>query len=185
MNTIRYAALSLIITLFSVHMPAMAGNGEGDGPASAQAKIGLNVGDIAPDLSYKDPSGKKVSLSSLRGKVVLIDFWASWCRPCRMENPNLVSAYKKFSDAKFSDAKGFEVYGVSLDKNADAWQAAIEQDGLNWVNVSDLGGWASEGAQIYRVSSIPGNFLLDANGVIIAKNLRGANLHAALQKMLE
>jgi peroxiredoxin len=166
---------------YSLH----AGNGEKTSNSSPQqAKVGLNVGDVAPDLKYKDPTGKMIALSSLRGKVVLIDFWASWCRPCRMENPNLVSAYGKFKDAKFANAKGFEIFGLSLDKSQDAWVAAIKQDGLNWVNVSDLGGWASEGAQLYGVNSIPANVLLDANGVIVGKNLRGANLHAALQKMV-
>lgn len=175
------ALVSLLVT------PCSLLAGDGDRPAKTapqQAKVGLNVGDIAPDLKYKDPSGKVIALSSLRGKVVLIDFWASWCRPCRMENPNLVSAYGKFKDAKFANAKGFEIFGLSLDKSQDAWVAAIKQDGLNWVNVSDLGGWSSEGAQLYGVSSIPANVLLDANGVIVARNLRGANLHAALQKMV-
>jgi len=146
--------------------------------------IGLNVGQTAPELKFKDPSGKDIALSSLRGKVVLIDFWASWCGPCRMENPNVVSAYQKFKSAKFKGAKGFEIYGVSLDKNADAWKAAIAKDGLNWPNVSDLGGWSSAPAQVYGVNSIPANFLLDANGVIVAKNLHGANLHAAIQQMV-
>ena len=171
-------ALVVAIGMFLFSVPAFAGVGDGDKTEVAEVKVGLNVGDEAPQLNFKGPDGKEVSLSSLRGKVVLIDFWASWCRPCRMENPNVVAAYKKFN------SQGFEIYGVSLDKSQDAWVKAIKQDGLNWINVSDLGGWSSKGAATYGVRSIPGNFLIDAKGVIIAKNLRGANLHAELQKLV-
>jgi len=162
----------------------MAGGGNDPKTELQTKKVGTNVGDLAPELKFKDQNGKEVSLSSLRGKVVLIDFWASWCRPCRMENPNVVQAYNKFKGAKFKSAKGFEIYGVSLDKSQEGWVNAIKQDGLDWINVSDLGGWNSQAAAIYGVNSIPVNFLIDANGVIIAKGLRGANLHAELQNLV-
>jgi thiol-disulfide isomerase/thioredoxin len=138
------------------------------------------IGAMAPDLAFTNPDGKTLKLSELRGKVVLLDFWASWCRPCRMENPNVVAAYKKFKD------KGFTIYSVSLDQNGEAWKQAIQQDGLIWPNhVSDLKGWQSEPAHIYGVQGIPAQFLLDKDGKIIAKNLRGEQLEQKLSELLK
>ena len=137
-----------------------------------------SVGSIAPDLAFPDPDGNIRKLSDLRGKVVLLDFWASWCRPCRGENPHVVAMYHKYHD------KGFEVYSVSLDRDKESWKRAIAADGLVWPNhVSDLKYWSSEAARIYGVSSIPSTYLLDQNGRIIAKNLRGEALSNALKQL--
>ena len=137
-----------------------------------------SVGAIAPDLAFPDPDGNIRKLSDLRGKVVLLDFWASWCRPCRGENPHVVAMYQKYHD------KGFEVFSVSLDRDKESWKRAIAADGLVWPNhVSDLKYWSSEAARTYGVSSIPSTFLLDQNGRIIAKNLRGEALTKALQQI--
>jgi thiol-disulfide isomerase/thioredoxin len=140
--------------------------------------------DLAPEIELKSPNGKSVSLSQLKGKLVLIDFWASWCGPCRNESPNVVEAYKKYKNRKFSNGKGFEVFSISLDKDANAWKKAIKEDGLNWKNHGiDSEGKASAN---YGVYSIPSAFLIDGNGKIVAQGekLRGLNLHITIENYL-
>ncbi|MCP4122300.1 MAG: TlpA family protein disulfide reductase [Bacteroidetes bacterium] len=140
---------------------------------------GIAIGAIAPDIVQNNPNGQPVALSSLRGKYVLIDFWASWCRPCRFENPNVVRTYHKYKD------KGFDIYSVSLDKNKDRWSKAIKEDNLVWSNhVSDLKAWSNEAARSYGVSSIPATFLIDPDGKVIARNLRGPALEEKLAEVM-
>lgn len=141
------------------------------------AKIGA-VGTEAIDFTQNDTSGRAVSLSSFKGKYVLVDFWASWCGPCRMENPNVVSTYQKFK------SKNFTVLGVSLDKAKEPWIKAIKDDGLAWTQVSDLKYWYNEAAAKYHIQSIPQNLLVDPNGKIVGRNLRGADLQARLCELL-
>jgi peroxiredoxin len=135
------------------------------------------VGAPAPEIELMTPEGTMLKLSDLKGKVVMIDFWASWCRPCRAENPNVVRAYAKYKSA------GFEIYGVSLDDKKPNWLDAIAKDGLTWKHVSDLAGWKSAGAKTYNVQSIPATFLIDKEGKILARNLRGAALDAKLSQI--
>lgn len=134
---------------------------------------------IAPELSLPDKDGNIVTLSSYKGKYVLLDFWASWCGPCRGENPNVVAAYQRFKD------KNFTVLSVSLDDKKEDWLAAVEEDGLAWVQVSDLKGWQSPAAAAYSIHSIPSSFLIDTAGKIIARNLRGPQLEEKLQEILK
>lgn len=137
------------------------------------------LGKEAPDFTLADTEGKNISLKSLRGKYVLVDFWASWCKPCRMENPNVVEAYTKFKN------KNFTILGVSLDKDKASWMRAIQDDRLDWKQVSDLKYWSSEVVPLYNIEGIPFNVLLDPNGIVIAKDLRGDDLHKKLAEVIK
>ena len=138
----------------------------------------IAVGILAPDFTMNDPDGKPIQLSSLRGKIVLLDFWASWCMPCRQENPNVVKLYQQYHP------KGFEILGVSLDRAKEKWVKGIQEDNLNWIHVSDLKFWQNAAARLYAVTNIPQSFLIDKDGKIIAKGLRGEQLEKKLAELI-
>lgn len=178
--------INLVLILAAFSMLAFSFFNSPKAEAQSGNVEGTSIGNKAPELKYMSPEGKEIALSDYKGKLVLIDFWASWCGPCRRENPTVVNAYNKYKDLKFKNGKGFEIYSVSLDQNKDAWVKAIKADNLTWAaHVSDLKFWSSEGAQKYGVNSIPANWLIDKDGIIIAKNLRGAELERELEKWVK
>jgi thiol-disulfide isomerase/thioredoxin len=143
----------------------------------------LEIGNVVPEIKLPNPVGDTVALSSLRGKVILIDFWASWCAPCIEEQPALLALYKKFKHANFTHGEGFEIYGVSLDNKKAAWLNQINKQKITWPQVSDLRYWSSPVAKTYNLQELPFNVLIDGRGMVIAKNLHGVELDKALARI--
>jgi peroxiredoxin len=139
----------------------------------------VKVGQMAPDISLPDANGSIVKLSSLKGKVVLIDFWASWCRPCRASIPAVIKLYEAYK------TKGFEVYGVSIDEKKKSWINAVSQDGINYTQVNDKAGWYAKVTEVYGVNEIPSTFLLNKNGEVVAVNLEGKELEDEIKGLLQ
>ncbi len=144
----------------------------------------LSIGNTAPEILLPNLQGDTVSLSSLRNKIVLIDFWGSWCAPCVKEQPELAGLYKKYKNSVFSDGTGFEIFGVSLDVKKKQWQSIVKKYSINWTQVSDLKFWGSPVAKTYNLQELPYNLLINGKGVIIAKNLHGVELEQAIRKLL-
>jgi thiol-disulfide isomerase/thioredoxin len=171
--------LLLVIAAFTFILGGAFLNGQSQKSSNQNPPVGIQIGNVAPELILSSPDGKEIKLSSLRGKVVLIDFWASWCGPCRKSNPELVKLYAKFK------SKGFTIYSVSLDSDKEAWKGAIKADGLSWPNhVSDLKQWKTPLISLYNLSSIPFTVLVNKKGDIVGTNLHGAQLESKISQIL-
>lgn len=179
MHLIDGRSLQQGTALFDSLSPAIQQSKQGREIAERIALLSkVETGKTAPVFSQATPDDKNVSIADYKGKYVLLEFWASWCGPCRAEIPNLINEYEKFKN------KGFDILSVSLDDDKAKWKAAMEQHNMPWVQVSDLKGWKNDAARLYGVNAIPANFLIDPNGRIIAQNLRGETLGSKLQEIL-
>jgi len=150
---------------------------------SAQS-TGLEPGNKSPEIKLPNTKGDTVALSSLKGKLVLIDFWGTWCAPCVEEQPELAKLYRKYKQSYFTNAKGFEIYGVSLDAKKSNWESFITTNKINWIQVSDLKFWRSPVAKVFNIQALPFNMLIDGNGIILAKNLHGVDLEKGIARYL-